>query len=119
MTQLSNTSQSHVSTLSMVEAREQFTQLPERFEQAMREREKTPVVKVTRRNKPVMAVLPWELYEAMVETLEILEDKELLEQLQQSLQDIAKGDVKPLHQVEEELGWNKTDLESDIVDDAE
>jgi prevent-host-death family protein len=43
-------------------ARHEITSLPERLE-------KDPgAVAITRRGKPVLAVMPWELYEALMET---------------------------------------------------
>ncbi len=53
---------------SISEIREQITRLPDLFEQ-------TPeAVTVTRHGKPVLAILPWELYEAIMETIEIMLD---------------------------------------------
>jgi antitoxin YefM len=54
--------------------------------------EKDPgAVTITRRGKPVLAVLPWEMYETLLETLEVLGDPELMEALRQSLQEIEAG----------------------------
>src|SRR6266852_5873500 len=61
-------------TLSIVEAREQLTRLPEQFDEELKTRRNVSAIKVTRHNKPVLAILPWELYESIVETLEILGD---------------------------------------------
>ena len=47
-------------------ARHELTSLPERLERD------PGAVAITRRGKPVLAVMPWELYEALIETLEIL-----------------------------------------------
>ncbi len=88
-----------VATLSMAEAREQFTRLPEQFEQ-----EPELTVQVTRHGRPVMAVLSWELYESITETLEILGDPELMAALRQSAQEIARGETIPWETVKVELG---------------
>ena len=88
-----------VATLSMAEAREQFTRLPEQFE-----REPELTVQVTRHGRPVMAVLSWELYESITETLEILGDPELMAALRQSAQEIARGETVEWETVKTELG---------------
>ena len=52
--------------ISITEARQEITALPERLA-------KEPgAVAVTRRGKPVLAIMPWDLYESIIETLEIL-----------------------------------------------
>ncbi len=88
-----------VAKLSMAEAREQFTRLPEQFE-----KEPGFTVQVTRYGRPVMAVLSWELYESITETLEILGDPELMAVLRQSAQEIACGETFDWEVVKAELG---------------
>ncbi len=75
----------------MVEARDRLTRLPEEFDQIVKNRDGTPVVKVTRRNKPVLAILSWELYESIMETLEVLSDDEQMLALRQAIQEVAEG----------------------------
>jgi antitoxin YefM len=48
---------------------------------------------ITRRGRPVLAVMPWELYESLVETLEILGDPDMLSALRNSLEDLKRGRV--------------------------
>ncbi len=86
-------------TYSMSEIREQITRLPEQFEQ------EPEAVTVTRHGKPVMAILPWELYESIMETLEIMGDAELMAAFRQGVKDIEEGRIKPLDDVLKELGW--------------
>ena len=86
-------------TYSMSEIREQITRLPEQFEQ------EPETVTVTRHGKPVMAILPWELYESIMETLEIMGDAELMAAFRQGVKDIEEGRAKPLDDVLKELGW--------------
>jgi antitoxin YefM len=70
-------------------ARHELTALPELLE-------KDPgAVTITRRGKPVLAVLPWDMYETLLETLEVLGDPELMEALRQSLQEIEAGQAIP------------------------
>jgi antitoxin YefM len=85
---------------SMSEIREEITRLPEQFEQ-----EPAEAVTVTRHGKPVMAILPWELYESIMETLEIMGDAELMAAFRQGVKDMEEGRITPLDDVLEELGW--------------
>ncbi len=90
-----------VAKLSMAEAREQFTRLPEQFE-----KEPELTVQVTRHGRPVMAVLSWELYESITETLEILGDPEMMAAIRQSSEDIAQGKMTDLETVKARLGFS-------------
>lgn len=74
-------------TMPIIQARKRLTSLPEEFE---REPE-TGAVAVTRRGKPVLAVMPWDLYEAISETLEIMGDQKLMGALAESVKDIESG----------------------------
>src|SRR5260370_38720206 len=73
---------------SISEIREQITHLPEYFEQ------EPEAVTVTRHGKPIMAILPWELYESIMETLEVLGDDELMAAFRRGVQDIEAGRVR-------------------------
>ncbi len=92
-------------TLSIAEAREQLTRLPEQFDQQLKTERKLRAIKVTRHNKPVLAILPWELYESIVEALEILGDEEQMAELRQSIQEAAEGKGESWEAVKRELGW--------------
>ena len=72
--------------LTITKAREALLDLPERLAKAS---DKT--VSITRHGRPVLAVLPWELYESIIETLEVLGDPEATAALRSSLEDIRKG----------------------------
>ncbi|MBE0504856.1 MAG: type II toxin-antitoxin system Phd/YefM family antitoxin [Desulfuromonadales bacterium] len=86
-------------TLSMMEARKQLTSLPE----ILFHDGQPDVLEITRRGKPVLAVLPWELYEAISETLEVMGDKELMAQLSQSLLEMNSGKLIPWQDAKQEL----------------
>lgn len=93
-------------TYSISEIREQIMRLPERFE------EDPEAVTVTRHGKPVMTILPSESYRALIElvetlqeTLEILQDDELMAAFRRGVKDMEEGRVKPLDDVLKELGW--------------
>ena len=48
-------------------------------------------VAVIRRGKPIVAMMTWEDYESIMETLEILDDSELMENLSRSIKEIEAG----------------------------
>lgn len=84
-------------TLTITEARERFTRLPEEFAK----RPRLGAVKITRRKEPVMALMPWELYESLIETIDVMADERLMRALRDSLADIEAGRVLTLDQVGE------------------
>ena len=85
-------------TLPIMEARKQLNSLPEAL---VRDGE-INVMEITRRGKPVLAVLSWELYEAITETLKVMADKETMEQLRQSLRELDQGTA---------ISWEEARLE--------
>jgi len=87
-------------TLPMMEARKQLTSLPE----TLRRDGEIDVMEITRRGKPVLAVMPWELYDAIAETLEVMGDKELRAELRQSIEEMDKGKAIPWDEAKVELG---------------
>ncbi len=86
-------------TYSISEIREEITRLPERFA------EDPEAVAVTRHGKPVMAILPWALYESIMETLEVMSDAELMASFREGVKELAEGKGEPLDDVLKELGW--------------
>lgn len=87
-------------SMSIVEARRRLTQLPE----ALRDDRDGRLVEVTRRGKPVLAILPWDEYESIVETIEILSDPELMAAIRESAKDFEEGRWVRLEEIEAELG---------------
>lgn len=71
--------------VSMSEARNELTSMPELLEK------KHGTVAITRRGKPVLALMPWDLYEAIIETLEVLGDEKMMAALQKGIKEIAAG----------------------------
>lgn len=86
-------------TLPIMEARKQLTSLPE----TLMHDGNIDVMEITRRGKPVLAVLPWELYEAITETLEIMGDKDLMVQLRQSIREMEAGTTVSWEDAKREL----------------
>ena len=83
--------------LPITEARDEFTSLPDRLT------ETHETVTVTRRGKPVLAILPWEEYEALVETLDILSDEKQVMSLRRSVAEMRAGKLIPWEQAKRKL----------------
>ena len=49
-------------------------------------------VAITRRGQPVLALMPWSLYQGIAETLDVLTDPELTEALRQGIRQIETGE---------------------------
>ena len=87
-------------TMPIIEARKKLTSLPEDLEHD----EESDVVAVTRRGVPVLAVMPWDLYEAVIETLEVLGDEKLTGELRKSIKEMKAGKVIPWDKAKKDLG---------------
>ena len=84
--------------IPITEARHELTSLPERLA-------KEPgAVPVTRRGKPVLAILPWEFYESLIETLEIMGDEQLMEALRRGIKEAQAGKGIPWEKAKRNLG---------------
>ncbi len=77
------------------------------FEQEQRTHLQPMPITVTKHGKPILTIVPQELYDGLLETLEILEDKEQLTALRQGIKDADEGRVEPLDAVIKELGWEE------------
>ena len=86
-----------INDLTISEARSRLSSLPEELAQG------PEALTVTRRGKPVLAILPWEAYEALIETMEILGDEELMAQLRQGIEDVKAGRMRSLEDIRKEL----------------
>ena len=86
--------------MSIGQARKDLMRLPEQFD---REPE-AGAVAVTRRGKPVLAILSWEFYESILETLEIMGDEDLLNALREGIREVEEGKGIPWEQAQKELG---------------
>ena len=74
-----------------------LSQLPERLSAENR------AVALTRHGKPVLAVMPWDLFESIMETMEIMGDVDMMDVLRESIEDVREGNLIPLEQVKAEL----------------
>jgi prevent-host-death family protein len=92
-------------TYSISEIREEITRLPEQLE-----REQQPVT-VTRRGQPVMTILTTRQYqellekiEALQETLEIIQDEEMLAAFREGVRALHEGKTVAWDDAKRELG---------------
>jgi len=85
-------------TVPFTEARARLTELLDEVN------ERHEHVIITRNGRPAGVVLSSEEYEALAETLEVLEDDEVLEALRESEADARAGRVYSLEEVRRELG---------------
>ena len=84
--------------LTTVDARRKLTKLPEELGA------EPATVAVTRRGKPVLAIMTWEDYQAILETLEILSDDETVERLRRSIKEVKEGKLITWQQAKARLG---------------
>lgn len=82
--------------LTISEARRQFLELPDTLADE-------PVI-VTRHGKPTMAVMSYEQFESLTETLDILRDPELMPKLRESIQQAERGELLSEEEVRARLG---------------
>lgn len=83
--------------LTITEARKNFLSLPD-------ELINEPII-ITKHGKPVMVTVSYEQMESLLETLEILEDKEFSSQLSASIQQDRAGESINWEDAKEKLGW--------------
>lgn len=82
----------------LTEARARLSELLDELE-----RQHEHVV-ITRNGRPAGVLVPAEEHEALEETLEILQDEEILAALRESEDDVTAGRLKTLDEVRRELG---------------
>ena len=85
-------------TVPFSEARARLTDLVDEVEQ------KHEHVIITRNGRPAVVVLSTDEYDALQETLEVLEDEETTEALRRSDEDVAAGRLYGWDEVKRELG---------------
>ena len=84
-----------MSMLTATKARNNFADLLKEAE--------NEVVQITQHNKPAVAVMSWNIYESLLETLEILSDPETLERLRQGEKDVEAGRVEDWEKVKSRM----------------
>jgi antitoxin YefM len=84
-------------TLDISEARKQLNTMDQKLEEQ-------PVIIVTRHSKEAFAFVNLDHLSAIMETMEILTDKDSMDNLRKALEDIREGRVRDHDDVEKELG---------------
>ncbi len=83
--------------LTITEARKNFLSLPDELIDE-------PII-ITKHGKPVMVTVSYEQMKCLLETLEILEDKEFSSLLSASIQQDQAGETISWEEAQEKLGW--------------
>ncbi len=83
--------------LTITEARKQLLALPEKLADE-------PII-ITKHGKPVMVTISYEQMESLLETLEILEDKEFTTQLKEGMKQDIEGETLSWAEAKAQLGW--------------
>lgn len=82
---------------SITEIRKKILSLPDELDE-------TDIIKVTQKGKHVLTILPAGRYEAIVETLDIMADTELMKALRADSKQAMAEKTKRLRDVRRELG---------------
>ncbi|MEW6494382.1 MAG: type II toxin-antitoxin system Phd/YefM family antitoxin [Cyanobacteriota bacterium] len=82
--------------LTITEAQQQLPELPDKLAVE-------PAI-ITKNGKPVMIALSWQQFESLLETLEILCDREFMTQLREGIRQGDAGETISLEQLKAELG---------------
>ena len=81
----------------------QISEARRRLNELHKEMGPEETVSITSRGKQVFALMPWDLYEALNETIEIMGDPEMMQALKRGIQDIQSGNVTDWEDVKTEL----------------
>ena len=83
--------------MTITEARKQLTKLPEQLA------ERGWAIPLTRHGTPVMALMSWDLFEAIEETLEIMSDPDTMAELKKGIEQLERGEWRPWDDIKIEL----------------
>ena len=83
--------------LTITEARKKLLGLPDELTDE-------PII-ITKHGKPVMVTISYEQMESLLETLEILTDKEFSSQLKEGIQQDKEGKTVSWSEAKAKLGW--------------
>ena len=61
-------------------------------------------ITLTRKGKAVITLVPTELYEGILETMEILSDEKLMADLRKSIRQMEEGKLIPIERVKRRMG---------------
>ena len=83
--------------LTITEVRKKLMKLPKRAAN-------DEIIAITRRNKEIMALMSWELYQGLLETIEILGDPQLMKDLKRGMEQVRSGETYTVKQARKRLG---------------
>jgi len=81
----------------------QISEARRRLTKLYKEMRPDETVSITSRGKQILALMPWDLYESLNETIEIMGDPEMMMALKRGVQDIKDGRVTDWENVKTEL----------------
>jgi prevent-host-death family protein len=81
----------------------QISEARRRLNELYKEMGPDETVSITSRGKQVFALMPWDLYESLNETIAIMGDPEMMKALKKGVQDIKSGRVTNWEKVKKEL----------------
>ena len=61
---------------------------------------------LTKRGRPIGAFIPMDMFEAIQETFDILQDEELTPRLIESIQQMQRGETRPLSEMKKRHGFD-------------
>lgn len=83
--------------MNITSARDRLTSIDEEFDGD------TTTISITSHGKPKLALMSWTMYESILETIEILGDAELMENMRQSIADVKEGRLVSLEELRQEF----------------
>lgn len=86
--------------MTITKARAQLMGIPKRLSRSKRPK----TLAITQHGKPVLAVMPWEFYEGLVETLEIMSDPDLMKSIRKGIEELDAGKGIPWEEAKKRLG---------------
>jgi len=93
-------------TFPISEFQDKITYLPEQFDL------KPEAITITKDGKPIMTILPYDVYQSLLEkleslqeTLEIMQDEELMASLREGIEAMERGETVAWEDVQRKLGF--------------
>ena len=82
----------------------QISEARRRLNELHKELAPDETLSITSRGKQVFALMPWELYESLNETMAVFSDPDLMKSLKKGLKDIKSGRVTDWETAKQEMG---------------
>ncbi|MBR8826959.1 MAG: type II toxin-antitoxin system Phd/YefM family antitoxin [Gomphosphaeria aponina SAG 52.96 = DSM 107014] len=80
-----------------------ISEIQNKLPQLVEDKNSEPAI-ITKEGKPVIIAFNIEQFDALLETLEILADQELMTDIKEGIRQLEKGETIPLEELEVELG---------------